>query len=180
MSSSLTNQLCSQLTSVPKCPQIVSRCNHRTPLPKDHTGPQMEKCSFLENECLLSATEKSGANQTLADHKLWSMNCQHGLMLRPLHITDFVHQCGHINRAHLKLSEYFTNSILQYIFKNLRLHFMYKTAQKSYQNTCSIGFHKYAQIIKFSFPFGHRTMLVGSQLLDQGLNSSPSSESAES
>ena len=50
------------VNSVPKYPQIVSSCNHRVPLPRDHTGPQMEKCSFLENECLLLAIEKSGAN----------------------------------------------------------------------------------------------------------------------
>ena len=50
------------LIPVPKCPQILSQVHPQRPLPRDHIGPQMEKSSFPENECLLSATEMSGAN----------------------------------------------------------------------------------------------------------------------
>ena len=50
------------LTPVPKCPQILSQVHPQRPLQRDHMGPQKEKYSFPEDECLLSATEPFGAN----------------------------------------------------------------------------------------------------------------------
>jgi len=50
------------LMHVPKGPQRVSRVQPQMAPPRDHTGPQMEKCSFPEKECFLLTTKISGGN----------------------------------------------------------------------------------------------------------------------